>query len=106
MSVAETTSSEEPPEPEIPRVSPSSLYNLLKPSRCDLRVWLASHGFEEEPPDAFREVLFDLGHAHEARHLERFSRAVDVAERQGAERAAIYGVVWRELLRLQQAAAT
>ena len=29
-----------------------------------------------------------------------------VAERQGAERAAIYGVVWRELLRLQQAAAT
>src|SRR6187551_2270977 len=80
MSVAETTSREEPPEPEIPRVSPSSLYNLLKPSRCDLRVWLGSHGFEEEPPDAFREVLFDLGHAHEARHLERFPRAVDVAE--------------------------
>ena len=80
MNVAETTSREEPPEPEIPGVSPSALYNLLKPSRCDLRVWLGSHGFEEEPPDAFREVLFDLGHAHEARHLERFPRAVDVAE--------------------------
>lgn len=80
MTVAETTASEEPPEPELPGVSPSSLYNLLKPSRCDLRVWLAAHGFEEEPPDAFREVLFDLGRAHEARHLERFPRAVDVAE--------------------------
>ncbi|MFN8111873.1 MAG: TM0106 family RecB-like putative nuclease [Solirubrobacterales bacterium] len=80
MSAAETTPEEEAPEPEIPVVSPSSLYNLLKPSRCDLRVWLASHGFEEEPPDAFREVLFDLGHAHEARHLERFPHAVDLAE--------------------------
>ena len=66
MSVAETTSREEAPEPEVPGVSPSSLYNLLKPSRCDLRVWLASHGFEEEPPDAFREVLFDLGHVTSA----------------------------------------
>jgi predicted RecB family nuclease len=80
MSVAKTTSREEPPEPKVPGISPSSLYNLLKPSRCDLRVWLESHGFKEEPPDAFREVLFDLGHAHEARHLRRFPHAVDVAE--------------------------
>jgi len=86
MSVAETPPREESPEPEIPGVSPSALYNLLKPSRCDLRVWLASHGFEEDPPDAFREVLFDLGHAHEARHLGRFPRAVDVAELPGEER--------------------
>lgn len=80
MSVAEKPPREEAPEPEIPGIWPSALYNLLKPSRCDLRVWLESHGFEEEPPDAYREVLFDLGHAHEARHLKRFPRAVDVAE--------------------------
>ncbi len=64
----------------MPRIWPSALYNLLKPSRCDLRVWLESHGFEEEPPDTFREVLFDLGHAHEAEHARRFPRAVDVAQ--------------------------
>jgi len=79
MNVVEPTSREEAPEPEVPGVSPSALYNLLKPSRCDLRVWLGSHGFEEEPPDAYREVLFDLGNAHEARHRERFPGAVDVA---------------------------
>ncbi len=80
MSTADETPAEQEPEPEIPRISPSAIYNLLKPSRCDLRVWLQSHGYEEEPPDAFREMLFELGHAHEARHAERFPRAVDVAQ--------------------------
>ncbi len=65
---------------EIRRLSPSSLYNLLKPSPCDLREWLRSHGYEEEPPGAFRELLFEMGHEHERRHLGRFPGAIDVAE--------------------------
>ena len=70
------------PEPEgrLPRLSPSSLYNLLKPSRCDLREWLKSHDYEEEPPGAFRELLFEMGHEHERRHLQRFPAALDIAE--------------------------
>jgi predicted RecB family nuclease len=65
---------------EIPRLSPSSLYNLLKPSPCDLREWLKSHDYEEEPPDAFRELLFSLGNQHEDQHLTLFPEALDIAE--------------------------
>ena len=85
MSTPDPTSTAEP-EP-LPRLSPSALYNLLKPSRCDLREWLKSHGFEEEPPSAFREVLFEQGHEHEARHLRRFPKALDIAELPREEQA-------------------
>jgi len=82
-----TSAAPEQPGPErseqpedLPRLSPSGLYNLLRPSRCDLREWLRSHGYEEEPPSPYREVLFEMGHEHERRHLERFPDAVDIAE--------------------------
>lgn len=75
-------------EAEPPRISPSELYNLIRPSRCDLREWLRSHDHEEEPPGAFRELLFEMGHQHEARHLERFPRAIDMAEVPQDEQAA------------------
>ena len=65
---------------DFPRLSPSGLYNLLKPSRCDLREWLRSHDYPEEPPGAFRELLFEQGHEHERRHLRRFPNAIDIAE--------------------------
>jgi predicted RecB family nuclease len=67
-------------EGDLPRLSPSSLYNLLKPSRCDLREWLKSHDYQEEPPGPFRELLFGMGIEHERRHLKRFGAAIDIAE--------------------------
>ncbi|MGI8726778.1 MAG: hypothetical protein ACR2K6_03770, partial [Solirubrobacterales bacterium] len=56
----------------LPHLSPSGLYNLMRPTRCDLREWLRSHDYAEAPPDVFGEFLMDAGLAHEARHLQRF----------------------------------
>lgn len=72
--------SDRPAEPALPSLSPSGLYNLMRPSRCDLREWLRSHDYAEEPHGAFTEILFGMGIDHERRHLQRFPGAIDIAE--------------------------
>ena len=57
-----------------------------------------------EDIETLREQIPALAQLVTDLDYDNFKNAV--AERQGAERAALYGVVWRELLRLQRAAAT
>ncbi len=80
----------------LPRVSPSSLYSLIKPSRCDLRVWLGAHGIEEDPPGAFRGLIMQLGIEHERRHLPRFPGLIDIATYPREEQAELTRVELRE----------
>jgi predicted RecB family nuclease len=70
---------EEQDEPGLPHVSPSGLYNLLKPTYCDKREWLKSHDYDDEPVTAFRELLMRMGIEHEARHAKRFKNIVDIS---------------------------
>ena len=72
--VAPETDEEEP----LPRLVASSFYGYLRPSRCGLRLWLREQGVEETPPGPFAEMLMRLGLEHEARHLERFPRPIDL----------------------------
>lgn len=88
MSPPDTAAPHGDRSPEIPRLSPSGLYNLMRPSRCDLREWLRSHDYDEEPRTVFSEFLMDAGLAHEARHLLRFPGAVDIALAPRDEQAA------------------
>ena len=68
------------------RLVATDFFSLLRPSRCERRVWLREQGVEEGPPGPYVEVLMRLGAEHERRHLARFPNAVDLGEGSIAER--------------------
>ena len=73
--------------PDKPRLVATDFFSLLRPSECDLRVWLREQGAEEAPPGPYSRVLMDLGLEHERRHLTRFPGHIDVGALPIAERA-------------------
>ena len=61
------------------RLTATDLYTLLRPTRCDLRVYLVDR--HEEPtaaPGAFEQLLFRLGARHEAAHLRTLPNHLDL----------------------------
>jgi predicted RecB family nuclease len=60
------------------KIKPSYFYDLYRPSKCDLRLYLQLKGVEPAPPSAFEEVLFRLGQRHEKNHLFSFSEFTDL----------------------------
>lgn len=60
------------------KIKPSYFYNLYRPSKCDLRLYLQLKGVEPAPPSAFEEVLFRLGQLHEKNHLSTFPEFSDL----------------------------
>jgi uncharacterized protein len=60
------------------KIKPSYFYNLYRPSKCALRLYLQLKGVEPAPPSAFEEVLFRLGQRHEKNHLSTFPEFSDL----------------------------
>jgi len=60
------------------KIKPSYFYNLYRPSKCDLRLYLQLKGVEPAPPSAFEQVLFRLGQRHEKNHLFTFPEFTDL----------------------------
>ena len=52
--------------------NPSQYYDLYRPSRCELRLYLSGKGVKPSQPGPFELVLARLGHKHEMRHLASF----------------------------------
>jgi predicted RecB family nuclease len=67
------------------KIKPSYFYNLYRPSKCDLRLYLQLKGVEPAPSSAFEQVLFRLGQRHEKKHLSTFHEFTDLT-RQPSER--------------------
>jgi hypothetical protein len=59
------------------RLTATELSTLLRPSRCDLRVFLREHRIPEDPPDPYEQVLERLGRRHEQAHLETLGPFAD-----------------------------
>jgi len=57
----------------------TDLYTYLRPSKCDLRIYLKHRGEEEAPPGPYEEVLRKLGIKHEQSHLKTFPSYVDLS---------------------------
>lgn len=91
------------------QLSPSDIFTLYRPSVCDLRVYLRHHGFEEDEPGPYDELLRTLGERHEAAYLETLGSFVDmragsprVRERETIEAVnAKTGVIYQPALRSQ-----
>jgi predicted RecB family nuclease len=60
------------------KIKPSYFYNLYRPSKCDLRLYLQLNGAEPAPSSAFEQVLFRLGQRHEKNHLSTFPEFTDL----------------------------
>jgi predicted RecB family nuclease len=54
------------------KINPSYFYDLYRPSKCDLRLYLQMKSVVPAPPGAFEQVLFRLGQRHEKNHLSTF----------------------------------
>ncbi|MFN2432724.1 MAG: TM0106 family RecB-like putative nuclease [Gemmatimonadota bacterium] len=63
---------------------PSDFYDYLRPSPCELRVWLRRRGEPEAEPGPFDALLYRLGELHEANHLrtlrEEIADVVDLSD--------------------------
>jgi predicted RecB family nuclease len=70
------------------RLVATDFFGLLRPSECELRVWLRERGVPEALPRPYTEILFRLGAEHERRHLARFPRALDLGSLEFDERVA------------------
>ncbi len=66
-------------------LSPSDLYTLYSPSKCELRVWLLAHGVVPAEPGDFEKMMERFGREHEQRHLDALGP--DVVSLQGLPRA-------------------
>ena len=53
-------------------------FNLYRPSKCDLRLYLQLKGVDPALPSAFEQVLFRLGQRHEKNHLFTFPEFTDL----------------------------
>lgn len=57
----------------------TDFYTYLRPSKCDLRIYLKHWGEEEAPPGPYEEVLRRLGIRHEQSHLKTFPEYIDLS---------------------------
>lgn len=69
------------------QLSASSIYQLFRPSRCDLRPWLSIHGVPSAEPGPYEQVLMRLGQRHETDHLAQLGSYADLQEGSLVERA-------------------
>lgn len=67
-------------------IRPSDFYDLYRPSKCDLRLYLKQKSVEPAPPSAFEQVIFRLGQRHEKSHLSTFPEFSDLTAK-SAERS-------------------
>ena len=58
--------------------SPSDMYTLFRPSKCERRVYLRSHGEPEGEASEFDKLIEELGRRHEANHLATFAEYEDL----------------------------
>jgi predicted RecB family nuclease len=65
----------------------SGFYNLLRPSRCERRVWLKAHGEPEGAPSELDILIKELGERHEKEYLSTFREYVDLSEGSHADRS-------------------
>ena len=66
----------------------TDIYDLHRPSPCELRVFLKHTGEPEAEPGPFAELLRDLGERHEQAHLATLGPYEDVTEDDFGERNA------------------
>lgn len=59
--------------------SASDIYSLYRPSQCDRRVYLRSHGVAEAEPSEFDKLIAELGERHEQNHLGSLSEVLDLS---------------------------
>lgn len=69
------------------RVNASLIHSYLRPSQCDLRIYLLAKGEQPAPPGPYDEVLVRLGRRHEAAHLAGLGPYMDLSQGSLAERA-------------------
>jgi predicted RecB family nuclease len=69
------------------RLTASDFYTLLRPTRCENRVYLRHKGFPEAPLGPFDEILLRFGQQHEASHLATLPEVPDLREGTIEERA-------------------
>lgn len=67
------------PTSDLPRLSPSDFYTLLRPKACDLRVYLVAHGTPEGEPSPYEEIIRRLGEKHERDHLATLMDVKDLS---------------------------
>lgn len=61
-------------------ISASSIYELYRPSECELRVHLSNKNIQKGEASAFELVLRDLGELHEKRHLHSFVEYINLSK--------------------------
>jgi len=64
----------------------SHIYNLYRPSQCELRVYLQSKSEPESEPSPYVQVLRRLGERHETLHLTNLKDVTDLREGSLSER--------------------
>ncbi len=64
----------------VMRLSASSFYTLYAPSKCELRVFLKTHGEPEAEPSPFDELMQELGRRHEKEHLSQLKEYLDLSD--------------------------
>lgn len=70
------------------QLRPSDYYSYLRPSKCDLRLYLRDKGVAEGAPSPYEEVLKRLGKRHEEEYRSTISELVDLSQVSWAERLA------------------
>jgi len=61
------------------RLTASDIFNLYRPTPCDLRIYLREHCVPEAEPVVFEQVLQKLGERHEQKHLATLGRYEDLS---------------------------
>ncbi len=68
-------------------LSPSDIFSLYRPSRCERRVFLRAHGEPEGEPGDFDRLMEELGQRHENNHLATFPEVLNLSKGHLRERA-------------------
>lgn len=69
-------------------LSPSDIYTLYRPSKCERREFLRAHYESEAEPSEFDKLIKELGIRHEANHLATFLHYEDLKDGNLNDRAA------------------
>jgi len=86
------------------RLVATDFFGLLRPSECDLRVWLRAQGEKEAPPGTFAQLLMSLGEEHERRHLA--AKLLRRAQLRAIQRRPLPGSELERHLQLERGACT
>ena len=61
-------------------LSPSDIFSLYRPSRCERRIFLRSHGEPEGEQGEFDKLIEELGRRHEHNHLSTFPEVLNLSD--------------------------